>query len=1052
MTCTRCGEADLPERSAYCLRCGAALAQAGAPAQGAGGEGPPPYTPPHLEAVLRQPAAALGERKEVTVVIADVAGSLAMADALDPEDVHAIMNELFALATNAVHAAGGTIDQFRGDGFMALFGAPRAQGDDAVRALRAALAVRSGAEEHERRVQERFGVPLTLRMGVNTGTVWVGSIGTDLRLDYTAEGTTVGVAARLEQAAGAGEVLVSEETVKRTAPYFDFEPRGPIQVRGLKEAVTAFALRGPGAFEGRLDAERSRGLTPFVGREAELRRLAAAQARAAQNVVVWAGLVGEPGIGKSRLALEHAARQAGVALPLELRCHETNANRAFAPWAERLASWPLDTPAAAEIAALQRMLDHAPGPGAPDRGAVVTALCGMITELAAKQPVLLVVEDLHWIDPSSRLVLEALLLRGFASPILLLATSRSPFGSSLPDAACVLRLELGPLERADAEGIAHGILRGVPESGALSGLAVARAGGNPLFLEEVSRALRDGPPALRRSAQLEMSLRQASVRVPETLHGVVAARVDALPDRAKRLLEAVAVSALPFGPDLARELAPEAGDEPGDGVSALLDDLTSRGLLARTPDGAFDFRHGVVREVAYRQILRARRRQLHRRCADTLRLCEDAASPGVSSRIGTHYDLAGEPALAIEHLTRAGDAYLGMLATPEAAAHLQRAWELLQGDASADPMLRASVGVLLASALNLLDRAGESAAVLEQFETSDLGPADSARVASACIESGWVSYASRNEWARGVALIERGLALLDDGPESRRMECQGHTYLLRLHQIDGGIGRSLASADRVLELTQAAGDRFGRAYALANLAATHCDAGNLDEAGVRIDQALAIAHESENELAIGFTQTFLAKVEVFRGAVERAIEAAELAEAAGERIGQVSGQYLAVLWKGEAFLLAGDVARAAAEFEKLAAINATWPSTLDRRARGRLELGELREALDLAQRCLALTPPRLIRTRALWTYATALSLHEPGRAAEAEASLLEAVSICDTLGLRPQLAESHLGLAELALRRGERTAAEYFGRRAVDGFTACGMLVHAGRARASLRE
>ena len=1048
--CTRCGEGDLPARSVYCFRCGAALIPGDAPEPGACCESPLPYTPRHLEPVLRQDAAALGELKEVTVVVADVAGSLAMANALDPEDVHAVMNELFELATQAVHEAGGTINQFRGDGFMALFGAPRAQGDDAVRALRAALAVRSGAEKHGRRVQERFGVPLALRIGVNTGTVWVGSIGADLRLDYTAEGITVGVAARLEQAAAAGEILVSEETARRTRPYFELESKGAIQVRGLKEPVTAFALRGAGAFDGRIDVERSRGLTPFFGREAEAGQLAAAQARAAQSGVVWAGIVGEPGIGKSRLALEHAAQHAGSVLHLELRCHETNANRAFAPFAERLASWPLETPSAAEVSELRRRLIHAPGPGAPDRGAIVTALCGMVTDLAAKRPVLLVVEDVHWIDPSSRLVLEALLLRGFAAPILVLATSRPPLGPGLPEAACVLRLDLSPLGRTHSEEIARSILGDVPEAAALSALAVERAGGNPLFLEEVSRTLRDGPPALRRSAQLEMALRQATVRVPETLQSVVAARVDGLPERAKRVLEAVAVNALPFGPEVVSELEPEAAA--GGDVQALLEDLTSRGLLARTPEGAYAFRHGVVREVAYRQILRARRRQLHRRCAESLGRAGDVASPALASRIGTHYDLAGEPALAVEHLTRAGDAYLGMLATPEAAAHLQRAWELVHLDGSTEPALRASIGVLLASALNLLDRAGESAAVLEQFEASDLGAADSARVASACIESGWVSYSSRNEWARGVALIERGLALLDETPESRRTECQAHTYLLRLHQIDGGIARSLSSADRVLELTQAAGDRFGRAYALANLAATHCDAGNLDAASVRIDQAVAIARESENELAIGFTHTFLAKVWVFRGSAPRAIEAAELAEAAGERIGQVSSQYLAVLWKGEAFLLAGDVVRAAAEFDRLAAINSSWPSTLDRRARGRLELGELAEALDLSQRCLALTPPRLVRTRALWTYATALSLTEPGRAAEAEASLLEAVSICDTLGLRPQLAESHLGLAELADRRGERTAAQYFGRRAIDGFAACGMLAHASRARASLRE
>lgn len=332
--CPACGEPELPARSAYCLRCGAALPAA---------SGPPPYTPAHLErAGVTGPEACEGERKEVSVVIADVAGSLAIAGALDPEDVHALMDGFFALALEAVHREGGTLNQFRGDGFMALFGAPRARGDDPARALRAALEVREGARRYAETVRARFGLPFAVRLGVSSGLVWVGAIGSALRRDYTAEGPTVGLAARLEAAAAPGQILVAEATVRRCRAAFELADLGPRTLRGLAEPARVFELVGERR-RAPSGTDRDGGL-PFVGRERELAALGRALAEA--DGACCLEVRGEAGIGKSRLVREAVARLPGPAALLELPCRESAAARAYHAWIEALRRWPDGLPQA----------------------------------------------------------------------------------------------------------------------------------------------------------------------------------------------------------------------------------------------------------------------------------------------------------------------------------------------------------------------------------------------------------------------------------------------------------------------------------------------------------------------------------------------------------------------------------------------------------------------------------------------------------------------------------------------------------------------------------
>jgi class 3 adenylate cyclase/tetratricopeptide (TPR) repeat protein len=1031
-TCPACRETDLPEGSRFCLACGAEL-----PGEYARATELPPYTPPHLaREVLVSRTAHEGERKEVTVLFADIAGSLAMAEALDPEEIHVVMDGFFSVALDAVHGEKGTINQFRGDGFMALFGAPLARGEDVARALRAALSMREAAEDYGRSVQRRFDVPLLLRMGLHTGTVWVGSIGKDLRWDYTAEGPTVGLAARLEQAARPGQILLSEETAQRARPYFETRALGVRRFAGVSRAVRVFELVAEERHGGRFELQRDLGLTPFVGRERELAWLERATSTGGRSCFVE--IRGEAGIGKSRLVHEHVSRRTAGSV-LEAHCREADAERAYSPFLEILRAWPRELAGAEGASRLASRFGGNAGEVSGTRAEFAVALGELLTSASRAGPLVAVLEDSHWLDPSSREVLCALWREPSPPGLTLLATTRSEHESRLELDAPSLRLDLGPLEVEPSQALCRAILGAVDDSEPLVTLAVERGAGNPLFIEEVSRALREGPEAVREAARVEVELRRSRLRIPETLNGVIAARIDALPDAAKRLLQSASVIGLPFDPELLERVAGEVERD----LPALLDELVARGLLEASSGAAFEFRHVLTREVAYGELLLARRRVLHRRCADALVDRGFATTPDGASRIGAHYEQGAAPLRAVEYLSTAGKAYLEVRAPDEAATHLQRAWELHRGEPAVDPALLASVGLALASAYNALDRAREAGEVLEALQSEGLDARDRRRVARACIEWGWVRFSEENDPDAGRRLIERGVSLADEIAGGGRVQVVGHAYLIRLHSLDGEVERSLASADRVEKLATELDDGFFRMFGLGAKGSALCHAGELEAAFAACRSSIEIAEQSENEVAIGLAHIFLAEVYVYLGRPREAIAAAQRARSAGKRFRQVGAVYHGTLWSGEAHLLQGEPERAVEEFEALTAINSRWPSTLLYQARGLFALGRCKGAAVAAHACLERRPPRLIRARALCTLGLALGLAESPEPVRAREALRESIHLCRALGLRPHLAEATGALARLCAHGGDLERARELAAQAIRIFEGCGMHLHA---------
>lgn len=547
----------------------------------------------------------MGERKQVTVLFCDIVNSSALAAELGPEAFHELVDRFFTIALEEVHRFEGTVNQFLGDGFMALFGAPIAHEDHARRGILAALAV----ADHS---------PVDVRIGMHSGAVVVGAIGDDLRMDYSAFGDTTILAARLEAAGRAREVFVSQGTAELVRGYFEFETTPPVDVKG--RTVEPLRVVGVGPRTSPI-ADTGAPLSAFAGRDRELDALRAALTAVTDGEggqVV--GLVGDPGIGKSRLAYEFRRVAEEHATVLEGRCLSYGSAIPYQPILDLVRNSsglaPRDEPVLIEqklhmtLAALGldpdhgRYLLHALGI-APERlasldapaikGRTLEALRSLLLAEAARRPLVVLVEDVHWIDRTSEEVLNELVSEVPSTAILLVATYRPGYAPPWIDKSFATQIALRPVPTEASEAIVSGILG--ERVDAQSTAIVDRGQGNPFFLEELARAA---------SQQLDTS-------VPQTVQDVLAARIDRLGATQKSAIQLAAV--------LGREFPLDLIDEAWDGEESVLPELEELKRLEflrerRTPDERrFRFKHALTRDVAYDTLLEARRRELHGRAA-----------------------------------------------------------------------------------------------------------------------------------------------------------------------------------------------------------------------------------------------------------------------------------------------------------------------------------------------------------------------------------------------------------------------------------------------------
>jgi len=653
--CPRCG-AQNPSAFKFCSACGAPLAAGPVPTGAVGGAAPPTvtassppkdevfrlqeakvraYTPTHLaEKILTSAAALEGERKSVTVLFADVAGFSHLAGQVSAEDLHVVMDGCFERLSEAVHRYEGTINQFTGDGIMALFGAPIAHEDDAERAIHAALAIQAAMAAYGTTLQREQGIEFRMRIGLNSGTVVVGKIGDNLRMDYTAQGDTVNLAARLEQACQPGVVLVSETTRRLAAGAFTFRALPPLSVKGKEAPVVAHEVTGLRERRARVDVATE--LTPLVGRERELAHLRQAIERVRQGRGEVVGIVGEAGVGKSRILFEFRRSLGEEVFYLEGRCISYGQTIPLLPVVEllkrglRIAEGDRDDVIRDKVERGLRALDadsrsvpfllsllgvEADDPAVRGMAAegrrryTFEALRALTIAGSARRPIVFAVEDLHWIDPASQDFLRYLAENSTRAAVLLLVTHRPGYAPPWVDRSYYSQIALAPLSEGESERVVESVLGIQSLPAAVTTLVCRKAEGNPFYLEEITRSFVD-TGILARTDEGYVLVRPVTPQdVPDTVQGVIMARIDRLADTRKRTIQTAAVIGREFAAHLLRGI-----EDIQDPLEESLTDLRALEFIYEKtlfPDLEYVFKHALVQEVAYGSLLKPRRRALH---------------------------------------------------------------------------------------------------------------------------------------------------------------------------------------------------------------------------------------------------------------------------------------------------------------------------------------------------------------------------------------------------------------------------------------------------------
>ena len=890
MLCPACQTAN-PDVAHFCLHCGLALHSA--------------VLPP-------------SERRRVTIMFADLVGFTAIVEQTDAEQVQRIINSCFDQLVPIVEQYGGTVDKFIGDAVMALFGAPIAHEDDAVRALHAALDMQAVLREFNR----VHATDLALHIGINTGMVIAGGIGSRGRQQYSVIGDAVNLASRLTNVAIRDEVVIGEETYRMATHAFSFAHLPPTPIKGRAEPVTAWKL-----CERKAQPESERGLTglisPMVGRTSELELLL----QRSDSLLAGAGaavmLVGEAGIGKSRLLAEwrSATRARWPDQPIrwvEGRCLSYGQDIAYHLLRDILRSLidvHMTADHAAIAAALQAFLadvfgDDAPAVHAPLRHLLLlesgdntdpqamqaqyqAALRTTLLALAARSPLVIALEDIHWADAASIEIISRLMDLKDQAAILLVATTRPDhdvpgwklllaLGEASPNS---LMINLEPLSAANSRQLVANLLRfeALPE--AVRHLILSRADGNPFFVEEVIRTLIERGAIVPTGDQWTAPQAIETLDLPNNVHGLLAARVDRLPPEQKNLLRVAAVIGRRFSvPVLAAVLGTESAT-----LIAQLEHLSAIDLLRHDqsePEVRYRFRHALVHEVVYDATLHEERRRLHGQVGQILAELYPTRREALAATLAHHFTLADHKH-ALTYLLLAGDVAFRQYAVVEAVNYYRRAHERLAKfdlDSAALRQFYCNYGRALELHGEFTAAVGLYNAMIVQAERD----ADQPMLLAALIEQarlGVTPSVVRN-LAGGRQLAENALILaqtLDD----QAAEARVYWILALAYGFSGEISRAISYGNQSLRLARKLNLREQMAYALHDLHRAYRNTSQFDHAKVALEEATILWRELGNWPMLADSLASAADLSLVLGDYDGALLQAQESHRLSQSIGNV---------------------------------------------------------------------------------------------------------------------------------------------------------------------
>lgn len=1094
VTCPSCGEAG-PPGSKFCDGCGQALR---GPAATAGAAATPAPSPEHLADKIRDARGALeGERKQVTVLFADVMGSMELAEQSGPEEWRAIMERFFALLSDGVHRFEGTVDKFTGDGIMALFGAPIAHEDHARRACHAALHLGRELDAYAGELRRAKGLSLSVRTGLNSGEVVVGTIGEDLEMAYTAVGHTVGLAQRMEQLAAPGKIYVTEHTASQVDEYFALQDLGEFQVKGASRPLRVHELTGEGAARGRLDVSRARGFSRFVGRDDELRTLESAleQAFAGEGQVV--GIVGEPGVGKSRLCHEFAERRRAQGISVFHTAGQAHAKsvpllpvlgflRTFFGIGER----DSDQTARERIAGRLLLLDRGfeddlpllfdflavPDPQRPaprmDPEARQRRLLALMKRLTharnAREPTVILFEDLHWIDPVSETFLANHVAALAGTRGLTVLNFRPEYSAPWMSRSYYRQIPLAPLGAEAVGRLLAELLGSDPSLDGLGELVSERTEGNPFFIEEVVQSLvEDGTLDGERGAYALVRPVDAAA-VPATVQAVLAARIDRLGPAEKSVLQVAAVIGKEFPHAvLARvvELEPERLDDALRGLAA--GELVYEQELY--PEAIYAFKHPLTREVAYGSQLGEARARVHAAVARAIAEHQPERLEERAALLAQHWEAAGEKLEAARWHARAG-AWAGSGDPDEASLHWSRVRELADALPPSDEATRLGLTARIAS-LQFGWRLGIShAEAARMFEEADAMASRAGDTVSRTLllqVYGALRGVSDGDMRESADLARRSIALADEaGDAAPYPQLIGSAYAL---YCVGRPREGIAVCDRAIAAM--GGDPASGAvaapfaspygYSQAFKGVLVAELGGLGEGCRLVEHGRRIAREDGDLEVVGFTHLWSSWLSYRAGEPAAALADAQRALESAERAGGSFSHAQAWTFLGTAEVMRGEWRRAIEALDRSRAISRTSRTAVEQEgwrlallAEAHLGLGEVERARELAAEGLEVARAQghlLHEANASIALARVL-LGSAGvdERSEIEAALARALEIADETGARVLEPLVHVELAELARQGGDTDGQKRELRLAHSQFTEIGATGHAERLAAEL--
>jgi class 3 adenylate cyclase/predicted ATPase len=701
--CAGCGR-QLSPTAKFCPECARPTGLAATPPPQRFGS-PQSYTPKHLaERIINSKAALEGERKQVTVLFADLKGSMELLADRDPEEARKLLDPVIEQMMEAVHRYEGTVNQVMGDGIMALFGAPIAHEDHAVRACYAALRMQETVKRYADEVRRTQGTTVRIRIGLNSGDVVVRAVGSDLRMDYTAVGQTTHLAARMEQLADPGSTLLTSDTLAHVEGQIQVKALGPMLIKGLAERVAVYEMLGAATVRSRFQAAAARGLTAFVGRTSEMEQLYQALDHATVGRGQVIAVVGEPGVGKSRLYHEftHAHRvqdclviastsvsygKAASYFPLIdlLRTYfrieaRDDARLIREKVTGRLLS--LDRALEPFLAAVLWLLDVSTDDPQWERldppqrrQQILDGVKRLLLRESQTQPVVVVFEDLHWIDAETQALVDALVEGLPAARLLMLVNYRPEYQHTWGSKTYYRQLRVDPLPVPSAHQLLDSLLGSDPTVRPLKALLVRRTEGTPLFLEESVRTLVETKVLMGDRGSYRLLKSVDAIEVPATVKALLAARIDRLSAEGKSVLQAASV----VGTDVPFEVLQAIADIPPDHLRRHLTQLQAAEFLYEIrifPDLEYTFKHALTHEVAYGSLIGDRRRALHGRIVEAIeRLYADRLGEQIE-RLAHHAVRSGVLGKAVPYLYEAGTRAVQRSANGEAVTYLRQGLDL----------------------------------------------------------------------------------------------------------------------------------------------------------------------------------------------------------------------------------------------------------------------------------------------------------------------------------------------------------------------------------------